>query len=102
MAGLSWGQLFTAVLGGVAASSERRAQRDDTREGAEAAGRENRRTASFENDLEYFRNQQLRHERGRSLDTNYNQFSTVRNFAPNFKPGTGLDAMPTKPKPGDY
>jgi hypothetical protein len=90
--------IFGAVLGGVAASAQGKADDKQVKE----AGRQERATLAFASDLEYFRNQQLRKERSGALDSAYNQFSTVKNFAPNFKPGTGLDAVPTKPNPGAY
>lgn len=93
-----WGEIFTAVLGGVASSGEQKADKDMVK----AKGQEDRKSLDFADKLEYFRQQQLRHERSRALGSNYNQFSTVKNFMPNFKPGTGLDAMPVQPKPGDY
>jgi hypothetical protein len=91
-------KIFSAVLGGVSSSAQKDAQKEDVK----GKGREERATLSFASDLEYFRNQQQRKERSGALDSNYNQFSTVKNFAPYFKPGSGLDAVPTKPKPGDY
>jgi hypothetical protein len=91
-------QIFGAVLGGVSASAAAKGSEKEV----EQAGKEERKTLAFASDLEYFRNQQLRKERSGALDSAYNQFSTVRNFAPNFKPGTGLDAVPTKPNPGAY
>lgn len=91
-------QIISGVLGGVSASA---ADKGD-KEAVKQQGREERATLSFGSDLEYFRNQQLRKERSGALTSNYNQFSTVKNFAPYFKPGSGLDAMPSKPKPGDY
>lgn len=91
-------QIVSGIIGGVSAS----AQRDENKEDVKGKGREERATLSFASDLEYFRNQQLRKERSGALDSAYNQFSTVKNFAPYFKPGSGLDAVPTKPKPGDY
>ncbi len=97
-----WGNIFAAVLSGVASSAEgkeeRRASKEEIREG----GMQNRATSAFETDNEYYYNQLLRKEKSRALDTGYNQFSTVRNFAPNYTPATGLDAVPAKPKPGDY
>lgn len=96
-----WGNIFNAVLGGISSSSQRRAQRDDTREGAEAAGKENRRTAAFESALEYAYSQRNKDERRRALDGGYNQFSTIRGYAPNYVGPPALD-VPELPKPENY
>lgn len=101
MAGNVWGNIFSAVLGGIASSSERKdAQRAD-KESTREAGIQNRATAAFEGDQEYYYNQLLRDERRRSLDSGYNQFSTIRNFAPNYTGPAPLD-VPEKPSPGAY
>jgi hypothetical protein len=97
-----WGQLFTAVLGGLASREEGKDAERQTREATREAGQQNRQTAAFQSDLDYFREMQRRHEASRSLEGNYGQFSTVGNWAPNFRRGPGLDAMPTKPAAGDY
>lgn len=95
--------LFTtiagAILGGIGKSMSNKTQAKNDLESTKAAGHEDRKTAAFQDDREYFRRQQERTEKRRSLDSSYNQFSTVREFAPNYKPGTGLDAMGNKPMP---
>lgn len=93
-----FGDIFTGILGGIGSSSESKANKDMIKE----KGKEDRKTLAFADDREYFRNMQLRKERSRALDSGYNQFSTVRNFAPNYQKATGLDAMPAFNKPGDY
>lgn len=97
-----WGDLFSAVLGGVAASGSRRDAERQTVEATKQAGRENRRTSAFEKDQDYYYNQKLRHEKARALDSSYSQVSNVRDYLPNFVQGTGLDALPAKPKPEAY
>jgi hypothetical protein len=93
-----FGDIFTGILGGIGKSSEAKAGKEEIK----AKGLEDRKSLEFADDREYFRNMQLRKERSRALDSGYNQFSTVKNFAPNYKPATGLDAMPTMKKAGDY
>ena len=66
------------------------------------AGTQDRKTSAFDDDRAYFREQQKRAEARRSLDTNYKQFSTLREIAPNYQEGVGLDAVPMKPLPGSY
>ena len=93
-----FGDIFTYILGGIGKSGEQKADKEMIK----LKGKEDRKTLAFADDREYFRNMQLRKERSGALDSNYNQFSTVKNFAPYFKPGTGLDAMPKFNKPEDY
>lgn len=97
-----WGQLFTAVLGGLADNEERKDAERGSKEATREAGHQNRTTAEYQSELDYFREQQRRHEASRSLEGNYGQFSTVGNWAPGFTRGPGLDAMPTKPLAKDY
>lgn len=94
--------IFNAVLGGVASSSKAKSEAKATKDEITLKGKEDRKSLAFADDREYFRNMQLRKERSRALDSGYNQFSTVKNFAPNYKPATGLDAMPEFKQPGDY
>jgi hypothetical protein len=100
--GQGWSNIFQAVLGGIASKEEAKDAERMTKEATREAGSQNRLTAEFTNDLEYFRDMQRRHETKRALDGSYNQFSTVRNWAPNFVQGPGLDALPEKPDPEDY
>lgn len=97
-----WGNIFSAVLGGISSGMSQRSSERATREATEQAGKEDRRTAAFTDQMEYFRMMQMRKEKQRSLDSNYRQFSTVRNFKPNFVAGSGLDAMPDYPDPEDF
>jgi hypothetical protein len=99
--GTGWTNIFGALLSGFGDDEGESAERA-TREATREAGTQNRLTAAFSNDLDYFREMQRRHETSRALDGSYNQFSTVRNWAPNYVRGPGLDALPTKPKPEDY
>lgn len=94
--GSVWGNIFSAVLGGISNASQRRSAERATREATEQAGKEDRKTLGYEKSLDYFYDQKRRHEMARNLAT-YNQFSTVRNFAPNYVAGPGLDAMPEMP-----
>lgn len=94
--------IFNAILGGVASSSERRDSERATREATREAGDQNRRTSAFDSATEYHYNQKLRDEKARALSSGYNQFSTVRQFAPGYVPGSGLDAVTPLPKPEDY
>lgn len=89
--------IFSAILGGIAGSGDHDDQMDLIREQAEEGGKQERRTLEFEDQLAYFRSQQRRHETSRALDSAYRQFSTVRDFAPNYVRGTGLDALPPYP-----
>lgn len=90
--------IFGAILGGIGASGEQDDALELLEEGAEAKGEQDRRSLEFGDKLEYYRSQQRRHETSRALDSAYNQFSTVRNFAPNYVRGTGLDALPAYPE----
>jgi hypothetical protein len=99
---MAWGQIFTAVLGGIASRSKSKSDAKAAERDIKGEGLEQRKSLAFTDDREYFRNMQLRKERSGALSSNYNQFSTVRDFAPNFQPGTGLDAMPTLKRPEDY
>ena len=96
-----WGNIFSAVLGGIANKSAQkdalRADKENTRE----AGHQNRQGSAFDKALDNYYTQKNRHEAARALGT-YNQFSNVRNFAPNYVAGPGLDAMPTLPQAKDY
>lgn len=92
-----WGNIFSAILGGIASGEEAEDAMDQIKETARIKGEEERHTLEFADDLSYYRTQQRRHETSRALDSAYNQFSTVGNFAPNYVRGTGLDAMPAKP-----
>lgn len=97
-----FGDIIYGVLGGLAAKSERKDSERATKEATQEAGRQNRATAEFQADLDYYYNQKLRGEKARALDSNYRQFSTVPQFAPGFQRGTGLDALPAKPKAKEY
>ena len=97
-----WGNIFQAVLGGIASREQGKDSERASKEATREAGSQNRLTAEFQSDLDYFRAQQRRHETRRALDGSYNQFSTVRQWAPNYQAGPGLDAMPSKPDPHDY
>jgi hypothetical protein len=92
-----WGNIFSSILSGWAAGEESEDQLEALKEGARIKGEEERETLAFADKLAYYRNQQRRHETSRALDSAYNQFSTVRDFAPNYVRGTGLDAMPEYP-----
>lgn len=100
--GQGWSNIFQAILGGFAEGEAREDAERATKEATREAGSQNRLTALFQSDLDYYRTQQRRHEMSRSLDGSYNQFSTVRNWAPNYVRGPGLDAMPARPNPHDY
>jgi hypothetical protein len=93
----AWGNIFSAILGGFASGEDMEDQLEAMKEIEGIKGEEERRTLSFADSLEYYRTQQRRHETSRALDSAYNQFSTVRNFAPNYVRGTGLDALPAYP-----
>lgn len=97
-----FGDIFRGILGGISASSQSKSAERQTKEATKEAGRQNRLTSAFEAAQEDYYTQKYRHEKARALDSNYSQVSTVRNYLPNFVQGTGLDAMPAKPKPGDY
>lgn len=97
-----WSNIFQAVLGGIAGRQEGKDAERATKEATREAGSQNRLTAQFQSDMDYFRSQQRRHETRKALDGSYNQFSTVRQWAPNYKPGPGLDALPAAPNPHNY
>lgn len=100
MAGI-WGNIFAAVLGGIASSSQQRSSERATREATREAGIQDRATAAFTGDQEYYYNQLLRGERRGALDSGYNQFSTIRSYAPNYV-NPAPPVVPEKPKPGGY
>lgn len=89
--------IFRSILGGVANSGD-----SSTEEGARESGRQARLTNQFSAETDYYYNQLLRHEKAKALSSGYNQFSTVRQFAPGYTPATGLDALPPKPLAGDF
>jgi hypothetical protein len=91
------GNIFSAILSGFGAGEDAEEQLDAMKDIERIKGKEERRTLSFADNLEYYRTQQRRHETSRALDSAYNQFSTVKQFAPNYVRGTGLDAMPAYP-----
>lgn len=99
---MPWGAVAGAVIAGIGSSmnqkSANKANMDQSREG----GIQARKTAAFEDDRAYFREQQRRAESKRSLDMNYKQFSTLKDIAPNYVEKAGLDAVGTKPQPGSY
>lgn len=103
---MSWGEVFgnvfRAVLGGISESNRQEASREATEAQIRAAGEESRLGSQFDAEQEYYYNQLLRNEKARALDSNYGQFSTVQQFAPGFTRGTGLDALPEKPRAGGY
>jgi hypothetical protein len=98
--GNAFGNIFSAVLGGISSSSQRRSAERATREATEAAGKEDRQTIGYQKGLDYFYEQKRRHEMAKNFGV-YNQFSTVRQFKPNYVAGPGLDAMPSMPVTGD-
>jgi hypothetical protein len=95
--GSLFSDIFRGILGGIGADGEQDALMEQIKETAQEKGEQDRLTLEFGDALEYYRTQQRRHETSRALDSAYNQFSTVGNFAPNYVPGTGLDAMPAYP-----
>lgn len=101
-AGSGWSGLFQSILGGFADNEAAEDAERATKEATREAGSQNRLSEAFRSDLEYYRSQQRRHETRRALDGTYNQFSTVRQWAPNYTAGPGLDALPDKPNPHDY
>lgn len=94
-----FGSIFSAVLGGLSNASERRSSERASKEATKEAGKQDRQTIDFQKSLDYWYDQKRRHEAAGALGV-YDQFSTVRNFKPNFVPGRGLDAMPARPIPG--
>lgn len=95
-----FGNIFSAVLGGISSASQRRSDARATKESQQEGGRQDRQTIGYEKGLDDYYDQKRRHEMARALST-YNQFSTVKNFAPNYVAGPGLDAMPAMPLTGD-
>ena len=97
-----WGNIFAGILGGISESSKQKSSERATKEATKEAGKQDRITSQFNAEQEYYYNQKMRHEKARALGTGYNQFSTVREFAPGYVAGTGLDALPTKPSAKEY
>lgn len=89
--------IFRSILGGVANSGA-----SSTEQGARESGRQARLTNQFSAETDYYYNQLLRHEKAKAMSSGYNQFSTVRQFAPGYTPATGLDALPPKPLAGEF
>lgn len=95
--GNAGGNIFSAILGGFAGGQDQKEALKAIERQARITGEEDRATMEFGDKLEYYRTQQRRHETSRALDSAYNQFSTVKTFAPNYVRGTGLDALPAYP-----
>lgn len=96
-----WGNIFSAVLGGIANKSASKDATRENRENTREAGHQNRQSSAFDKALDNYYAQKNRHEASKALGT-YNQFSRVREFAPGYTAGPGLDAMPTLPQAKDY
>jgi hypothetical protein len=94
---VNWGQ---AILSGLGSAADAYATKANTKEAAEEAGKQQRKTGAFAADLQDYYGQLGKQRKRTALDT-YGQFSLTNRFAPNMTAQAPLD-MVAKPNPGNY
>lgn len=87
--------IFKSILGGISASSSQKAAKKATKEEIAARGLEDRKTAGFAADNEYYYKQKDQQDKREGFK-NYNQFSSLERFAPNYQE-VAAPILPAKP-----
>ena len=94
-----WGQILAGGINGYAnaklGEKEIKAMGEEQRKTALLQAEQGRKTSAFEAELLDYYKQKDKARKRAALDT-YGQFSTVKNWAPNYTPAPGIQ-VPTKP-----
>jgi hypothetical protein len=85
-----WGQILAGGINGYASAGLNEKL-------LETKGKEDRKSTAFEAELVDYYKQQDKARKRAALDT-YGQFSTIKNYAPNYTPAPAVQ-VPTKPTP---